>query len=294
MITSLDSVLTFNCKVASEMDATFVVDLLQQFAVATSVEKNKTLNLWEVQVLFEQHHQPNIEQFMPFIQDGLKIQLQGAAILPLEQRDWLKENQESFPALDVGEFYIYGSHIKTPTPNGRIPLLIDAATAFGSGNHGSTRGCLVAISQLHIDNLMPNTILDIGCGSGILAMAAGKIWPDAKLMASDIDPECVRVTTENCQINHLPHIEIIEGNGFENPEILSAQPYQLVIANILASVLTEIAQDIAQVTATAGTVILSGILDTQKDEVLTAYSELGLTLYQDIHIEEWVTLVLKK
>lgn len=293
MITNLSEVLNFSCIVTSEADASIVADILSEVSLATSWSFNKETNSWIIEVLFEKEHLLTVQLHLLLVNTSFNISLIDADISELEDRDWLKENQESFQPIEVGQFYIYGSHIDQPQPGARIPLLIDAATAFGSGNHGSTKGCLDALSTLSSNKYVPASVLDVGCGSGVLAMAAAKLWGDSTIIASDIDPECVRVTRENCLNNKVSFIKTYEGDGFKNPEIIVHRPFNLIIANILASVLCEIAPDIVANLATDGYVILSGILDTQQQTVIDTYTQKGLTLVNNQQYDEWVTLTLK-
>lgn len=278
---------------ASEEEASLVADALSETALATSWSLDKSSRSWIIDVLFEQANLSKLHHHLQLINEAFKIALTDADISPLEDRDWLRENQESFQPLEVGIFYIYGSHIEHPLPGSKVPLLIDAATAFGSGNHGSTKGCLTALSMLSTKTYDPATILDVGCGSGVLAMAAAKLWPNAIVTASDIDPECVRVTKENCALNQVSHIKTHEGDGFKNPAVIMHKPFDLIIANILASVLCEIVKDIASNISQGGYVILSGILDTQQTMVIENYTAHGFVLVDCIQCDEWVTLTLK-
>ena len=293
MKTNMDTILKFNAKVSSESDAIFVTDILSQITLANSWWEDKTSRTWVIEVLFERENLIQVSQFISKINEAFKISIIDPEIIDLEQRDWLRENQESFPPLEIGQFYIYGSHINDPTPCQLLPLIIDAATAFGSGNHGSTRGCLLALSHLKSTDYAPDSILDMGCGSGVLAMAAAKLWLKSEITASDIDPECVRVTIENCELNDVAHIDVLSGNGFQNEIILSRQPFNLIIANILATVLCDIVADVKNALSKNGTVILSGILDTQKDMVTGVYAQHNLTLVNVIQVDEWVTLIMK-
>jgi ribosomal protein L11 methyltransferase len=293
MKTNMDSIVKFNAKVGSESDAIFVTDILSQATLANSCWQDKESRSWIIEVLFERENLIQVSNLIGSFNEVFNIAITDPEIVDLEQRDWLRKNQESFPPLEIGQFYIYGSHIADPTPGQLLPLIIDAATAFGSGNHGSTRGCLLALSQLKSAAYTPGSILDMGCGSGVLAMAAAKLWSEAEIIASDIDPECVRVTIENCELNDVTHIDVLGGNGFQNEVILSRKPFNLIIANILATVLCDIVADIKNALSKYGTVILSGILDTQKEMVIDAYAQHGLTLDNFIQIDEWVTLIMK-
>ena len=293
MTINTESILKLNAQVASESEAILATDILSQVALASSWWQDKVSKSWVIEVLVERDNLTQLHHIIGALHEAFKITLADVEIIDLEQRDWLRENQESFPPLEIGQFYIYGSHIKDPAPGQLFPLIIDAATAFGSGNHGSTRGCLLTLSKLHASNYMPDSILDVGCGSGVLAMAAAKLWATSQLIASDIDPECVRVTQENWLVNNVNHIEVVGGNGFQNDTILSNKPFNLIIANILATVLCDIVSDIKSGLSVGGTVILSGILDTQKDMVTSVYADHGLILVDCIQVDEWVTLTMK-
>lgn len=293
MIINVDTILKFNAQVASDSEAILATDVFSQIALATSWWEDKVSQSWVIEVLVEDKKLTQLHYFISVLTEAFQVNLSDVNIVDLEQRDWLRENQESFPPLEIGQFYIYGSHIKDPEPGQRFPLLIDAATAFGSGNHGSTRGCLLTLSRLQSYEYTPTSILDVGCGSGVLAMAAAKLWPASNLIASDIDPECVSVTLENCNVNNVNHINVVGGDGFQNGTILSNQPFNLIIANILATVLCDIVTDIKKALSEGGVVILSGILDTQKDMVTDKYAQHGLILDDFIQVDEWVTLTMK-
>ena len=188
MKTNMDSIVKFNARVDSESDAIFVTDILSQVTLANSWWQDKESRSWIIEVLFERENLIQVSQVIGSFNEAFNIAITDPEIVDLEQRDWLRENQESFPPLEIGQFYIYGSHIADPTPGQLLSLKIDAATAFGSGNHGSTRGCLLALSQLQSATYIPNSILDMGCGSGVLAMAAAKLWSEAEIIVSDIGP----------------------------------------------------------------------------------------------------------
>lgn len=155
------------------------------------------------------------------------ISLPAYRLTELAQRDWLKENLISFAPVSVGRYYIYGSHIQDPPPKTKLSLKIDAATAFGSGEHFTTKGCLMAMEEISRFK-RPKNILDMGCGSGILGLAAALTFR-TNVMAADIDPESVRVTKENAKINRLSrYITARAGNGYKPMIIRSKAPYDLV------------------------------------------------------------------
>lgn len=286
------NLLTLTLCLNTEDNATSVADILDDVALSSSWHKDVHSQKYQLNVLFENHHKEKIPGYIALVEMLLGFNLQTYEIATVEDRDWLKENQESFQPFVIGPFYIYGSHIESPNPESYIPLQVDAATAFGSGNHGSTKGCLLALE--HISTHTYKNILDLGCGSGILGIAASKIWTDANIIASDFDPECVRVTAENCIINNAPQVTTLQSLGFQAPQVTKAAPYNLIIANILASVLTDLAPEVVAHLANGGDLILSGILNAQAEAIINLYEELGLSVTKQIIIEEWTTLILHK
>ncbi|MGH1399457.1 MAG: 50S ribosomal protein L11 methyltransferase [Alphaproteobacteria bacterium] len=213
----------------------------------------------------------------------------------IEDRDWLSYSYQQFPAFSVGEFFIHGSHDETPPPAGAYTLQIDAATAFGSGEHGTTAGCLNAMADINEQGVCPWNILDMGTGSGILAIAAWKLWK-APVLAVDNDEEAVNVTARHAKANHVPtskgNLTAAHGNGFNAPIVNEKAPYELIIANILAGPLKEMAADMVKVLDDNGYIILSGILDEQADDVIAAYKAQNLTLRDHTHLNGWTTLLL--
>jgi ribosomal protein L11 methyltransferase len=209
----------------------------------------------------------------------------------LPPRDWLRENQAAFPPLRAGRFFVHGSHYRGAVPRDAIPILIDAATAFGTGEHATTRGCLLALEMMA---RRPRQILDMGCGTGILAIAAARSWR-VPVLACDIDPEAVRVTRINARRNHMTRFVRAENaTGYRHREIARRGPFDLVFANILARPLIAMAPDLARVLAPGGVAILSGLLARQETAVLAAHRVQGLYLRGRIALEGWHTLVVAK
>ncbi len=208
----------------------------------------------------------------------------------LPQKDWVEAVYQVSPPLSIGKFYIYGSHVHNTDNKGLIPLLVDAATAFGSGQHESTEGCLKALSLLSDQSAFAHP-LDMGCGSGILAMASARLW-NVSVLACDNDPEAVRVTLENAKLNQLDtliHAEVSE--GFEG---IQGQTFDLITANILAGPLCQMAGDVANALQPGGCIILAGLLNRQAEDVIDAYRSQGLKLFEQLFIGDWSTLILRK
>nr|WP_294918359.1 50S ribosomal protein L11 methyltransferase [uncultured Neokomagataea sp.] len=209
-----------------------------------------------------------------------------------EAEGWLARTYESFPQQDVGKrFAIRGTHLHGAPDRSRLTITLDAGIAFGSGEHGSTRGCLRALERIAYRK--PQRILDMGCGSGILAMAAAKIL-HKPVLAVDIEPWSVRTAEMNAQMNGLSHLlDCRFGNGWLTPAVRQGT-YDLVFANILARPLCRMAPSLAKRLAPGGTAILAGLLATQARMVLAAHRAQGLVLEAMLREGDWATLIVRK
>ncbi len=211
----------------------------------------------------------------------------------MKVKDWLTANRQSFQPIRAGRFFVHPSHYRAAMPAGAVPILIDAATAFGSGTHGSTFGCLLALDRL-LPRLRSGPLLDVGCGSGILSIAMARAggWP---VLAADIDPESVRVCRANARANGVAdRVRAIWSRGLRDRRIGVSRPYPLIVANILARPLMMMAADIAGAVAPGGSVVLSGLLIDQEVPVMGAYRRCGLVLGQRITVGGWRTLILRR
>ena len=210
----------------------------------------------------------------------------------LAERDWLAENQLAFPPLRIGCFFVYGSHHRGPLPSGAIPILVDAATAFGTGEHPSTRGVLVALDRLARIRRFRRP-LDIGTGTGILSVAAAKLL-HGKIRASDIDARSVAVARHNVRRNGVAaRVRIGVAPGYRGRGLRSRR-YDLAMANILARPLALMARDLAGALKPGGRAVLSGLLRRQEPIVLAPHRGLGIVLERRVVIDGWSTLVLKR
>lgn len=218
----------------------------------------------------------------------------------LPEIDWVAKVKRELSPVEAGRFFVYGSHdadkvAAVLAQGGRVPLMIEATVAFGTGHHGTTLGCLRAFDRLFDAGFRPARVADIGCGTAVLAMAAAAVLPDALVIASDIDEVAVDVAEANVAVNNLTgRIECLEAAGFANPRLVAAAPYDLVFANILKGPLIELAPPMAAHTATGGLVILSGLLVVQAEAVTAAYVASGFALQTRDDIGEWSTLVLRR
>jgi len=208
----------------------------------------------------------------------------------LAPRDWVAENLKDFPAIDEGRFYIYASHIEERPLPGRIPMRIDPGAAFGTGTHATTSGCLQALEKLGRKHDFKKP-LDVGCGSGILAIAMAKLW-HIEVLGTDIDPVAVKVAKRNAGLNQVARLLNFQaGPGFA--PIAKQDRFDLIVANILARPLRKIAPDLGRHLSPGGHVVLSGLIVRDERFVVAAYLAQGLKLKSRIVRDGWLTLVLQ-
>jgi ribosomal protein L11 methyltransferase len=221
-------------------------------------------------------------------------------VAPVEDRDWVTLSQQGLEPIRAGRFFVHTPLHRDSAPADAIALEIDAGRAFGTGQHETTSGCLVALSRLKAGGAAFANLLDLGTGTGLLAFAALRLWPAAKAIASDIDPVSIEVSEENAAINAVRlgrargQLELAVAPGMEHPRLQARAPYDLIIANILAGPLIELAPSVAQGLAPGGRLILAGLLDHQAAAVAAAYRRQGLMLSARIDTGEWPTLVMRK
>ncbi|WP_417795014.1 50S ribosomal protein L11 methyltransferase [Terasakiella pusilla] len=214
-------------------------------------------------------------------------------ITEVQNKDWLAEYARKYPPLQIGRYFIYGSHFQGRLPAGKIALKVEAATAFGTGEHASTNGCLQALDKLS-KKYRFNRPLDMGCGSAILAMAIAKTW-GASVVASDIDAQSVDVARFNAEVNGIgSYILPVCGDGYHTPSVTRNGPYDLIMANILARPLSSMAKDLAKHLQPGGFAILAGFLERDANWVFAAHRCHGLVLVDRIKVNGWQTLVLRK
>ena len=210
----------------------------------------------------------------------------------LPEVDWVAHVKRELSPVEAGRFFVYGSHDSNKLPSDRIGLLIEASMAFGTGHHGTTLGCLKALDRLANKGIVAQNIIDVGCGTAVLAMAAAKIWPNPT-MASDIDEVACDVARANIEANHMEgSVHVVEAAGFDHPDIQAAHPFDLVFANILKGPLISLAPDMTRMVAPGGRAILSGILNPQADEVVGVYRSNGFSVDLREENGDWTTLTL--
>lgn len=218
----------------------------------------------------------------------------GVEIVPVGNLDWLKKVAEDFPPLTVARWTVFGAAHREQGAKAQLPLQIDATSAFGTGEHPTTRGCLILLDQLlmlHPEAASWN-MLDMGCGSGILAMAFSKAC-GGRAHGIDMDEQSVEIARANTRINGLSALNTYEiGLGYAPESVAQKAPYDLIMANIFADPLCEMAGDLRRHLRAGGYVILSGILTTQAADVIAAHQEQGLILDQNLILGEWSALAL--
>lgn len=219
---------------------------------------------------------------------------QPFAVSRLDDRDWVAQVRRELTPVEAGRFIVYGGHDADRIALNRVGLRIEAAMAFGTGHHGSTRGCLLLLERLVRGGEKPRRVADIGCGTGVLAMAAAKVWR-VPCVATDIDPVAAWTAAENARANRLsPWVRAGQAVGFRSGLVRAAAPIDLIFANILAAPLKRLAPDMARHLAPGGAVILSGLLHSQARGVEAVYSGHGLRCVDRVKLGEWTSLMLRK
>ena len=246
---------------------------------------------WRIHAYFEE--EPTIAELAV-----LKGLASGAPVIEeLADEDWVTRSQSGLEPIEAGRFFV-----RTPAHaprEGAINFLIDAGLAFGTGHHHTTRGCLAALDRMASAGKRFERIADIGTGTGLLAFGAMALWPEALAIATDIDPISIEVTRDNALLNGVAlgegpgELALAVADGMAHPALAQRGPFDLLIANILAGPLIELAEDFVAATARGGTILLAGLLDTQADAVTAAYVERGCRLVEPSE-GEWRVLVLKR
>ncbi|MFL2795469.1 MAG: 50S ribosomal protein L11 methyltransferase [Paracoccaceae bacterium] len=216
----------------------------------------------------------------------------GFAISEIPETDWVTKVKRELSPVEAGRFFVFGKHDLKKLPKDRVGLLIEASMAFGTGHHGTTKGCLLALDKLVTMGKKIDEVIDIGCGTAVLAMAVGKV-SSSRIIASDVDQVAVEVASANLKANNLENcIACLQATGFEDTQIKSNAPFDLIFANILKPPLIDLAPCIRRYLKSSGHAIISGILDVQAREIIEVYRQNKLEVLDRIDIDEWVTLTL--
>jgi ribosomal protein L11 methyltransferase len=246
---------------------------------------------WQVDLHFRECPEPAGLRTMVALAGGDKL----ASTLVVEKvapRDWVKDSLIGLRPVRAGRFVVHGAHDKARVPSHCVSLQIEAATAFGTGHHGTTRGCLLALDALARRRQRPRRILDLGTGTGVLAIAAAKIFR-MPVLAIDIDPRSVAVARENARLNGVGSlVTVVHGAGLRAPDVAKRAPFDLVMANILLRPLQRLAAPVARQLVPNARVVISGVLAAQANGALAAYRSQGLMLERSFVLDGWVTPIM--
>ena len=216
------------------------------------------------------------------------------SIAPIPDANWVAVSQAALPPIAAGRFLVHGSHDRSTVRGRRYALEIDAGEAFGTAHHASTRGCLLALDRLARGRPF-HRVLDLGCGSGVLAIAAAKRYPAARVTATDIDPRAIDVACVNARINGVaPRLLMATATGVDHALLRGDRRFDLILANILAEPLIELAPRLARLVEPGGFVILSGLLDSERRPVRATYAASGLSAWSALSLNGWTILTLRR
>jgi len=283
-----------NFAIGSEATAKNVVDLLTesffegQAAIAAFERPD---GIWDVTVHFAEPPDRASIRDLVGLAAGEDV-AQAIAFDTVEAKDWVKATLEDLVPVPAGRFVVHGQHDRARVPPNKLGIEIEAALAFGTGHHGTTRGCLLLLDHV-LKKYYPRRVLDLGAGTGVLAIAAAKALHRA-VLASDIDPASVRVARDNARLNGTGDlVQVIQASGFEAPQFAQRGPFDLVLANILANPLRQLAGPMTRHLAPSALVILSGLLTPQAAGVVATYRARGLLPLRHLRIDGWSSLLLR-
>lgn len=283
-------------QVQAHADALFA-DWLSPPAIIASEPDESRPDDWRLDIIFEgEPDRAAIDAILGLLPNGAAT---AYDLAPVPDVDWVTQSQAGLDPITAGPFHVRHD-VDAPTHPGLVNFVIPASRAFGTGAHETTYGCLLTLAKLHETGHRFGNIADIGTGTGLLAFAAMTLWQRAHVLASDIDPVAVDVSAENAELNGFAlgsgqgALQLVAAPGVEHELILGLAPYDLVIANILAGPLIELAAGLSAQLAEGGSLILAGLLDEQADRVIAAYRAQGLRLAGRMDNGQWPTLHLRK
>ena len=294
-MTSAPSTHRASFAIGDEHAAKIVVDMLTEvfFAGEAAIAAfERPDGRWDVTVHFADAPDKALVRQLVTNAAGEEI-AKAIAFDTVEAKDWVKASLEDLVPVPAGRFVVHGQHDRARVPPNKRGIEIEAALAFGTGHHGTTRGCLLLLDHV-LKAYRPRRVLDLGTGTGVLAIAAARALHE-RVLASDIDPPSVQVARENARLNvSVNWVQAIRATGFAAPQFVQSRPFDLVLANILANPLRQLATPMARHLAPSALVILSGLLTPQVASVIAAYRARGLVPLRHLRIEGWSSLLLRK
>jgi len=272
--------------------ADLIVETFDPAETASAAFENEADKRWEVEVYFS--FTPDEASMRDLVRSAAGDQAaQDVVFETLAEQDWVKASLDGLSMVEAGRFLIHGGHDRHRVPLNRIGIEIEAALAFGTGHHGTTRGCLMMLDQI-LKERRPRRVLDVGTGTGVLAMAAARAIHQ-RVYAGDIDPVAVRAALGNARLNRCgSYLRPVTAPGLSHPALRGRQSYDLIFANILARPLRRLAPSLSQSATPDADVILSGLLFQDVAGVLSAYAAQGFRLKGRINLEGWACLRLKR
>ncbi|RTL75238.1 MAG: 50S ribosomal protein L11 methyltransferase [Bradyrhizobiaceae bacterium] len=284
------------CSAGSEASANRIVDVLSEIfdggEVVVSAFERPGSSEWDVSLYFET--QPDQAAIRAMVAQTVGDETAATLVFDtVEAKDWVKASLADLVPVRAGRFVVHGQHDRDRIPPNKLRIEIEAALAFGTGHHGTTRGCLMLLDRV-VCQSTPRRVLDLGTGTGVLAIAAAKAL-HRSILASDIDPRSVVVAKENAVLNGVGRdVEAIHAIGFGSPRFAETGPFDLVLANILANPLRQLAAPMVQHLAPSAFVILSGLLPPHARGVIAAYRGQGLRLIRRYELDGWVSLLMQR
>lgn len=284
------------CSAGNEASANRIVDVLSEIfdggEIVVSAFERPGSSEWDISLYFDAP--PDEAAIRAMVAQAVGDETAAALVFDtVEAKDWVKASLADLVPVRAGRFVVHGHHDRDRIPPNKLRIEIEAALAFGTGHHGTTRGCLMLLDRVLCQST-PRRVLDLGTGTGVLAIAAAKAL-HRNILASDIDPRSVIVAKENARLNGAgQYVEAIHAIGFGSPRFAEAGPFDLVLANILANPLRKLAAPMAQHLAPSAFVILSGLLPPHARGVIAAYRGQGLRLICRYELDGWVSLLMQR
>jgi ribosomal protein L11 methyltransferase len=279
---------SFPCTRA-EAEAIDAGELAIDAVLMTTEEVEDDVERWRLDAYTE--HEPDAAMIAAL--RALAPSAAGVApvIEPLTDEDWVAMSQQGLEPIREGRFVVHTSAHPVDPPEGGRAFLIDAGRAFGTGHHATTSGCLRMLDAMADRDFA--SVIDVGTGTGLLAFAAAHLWPEARIVATDIDPSAIEVTQVNAAENEIAGLDLVVADGALSDAITARAPYDLVIANILAGPLVSMAPELAAIADAGATIVLAGLLETQREQVVAAFAACGCTLAEVDRRGDWTILRLQ-